>query len=89
MTINASIHIEAGGSIKAYIGAMGQVVIEARPEAHNRYTGIAQIHIYKNYSPAEHARLCKAFELQEQTAPDEDVEDGVVPAGNEPERMSA
>lgn len=88
MTINATVHIETGGSVSARIGSLGQVVIEARPEAHNKFTGQVTIHVYKQHTPLEHARLCDVFDLQEETAPAVESEDGE-PAGNEPERAGA
>ena len=88
MTINANVHIEAGGTISARIGGLGSVVIEVRPEAHNKYTGVVTIHVYEKTNPKEHAQLCKAFGLQNETAPGVDSEDGV-PARNEPARASA
>ena len=70
-----------------------EIVAEIRVSASGRYLSInfpaLTLFVYETRTPEHFARFCDLFELQEQTAPDADVEDGVVPAGNEPERMSA
>ena len=80
MKINASIHIEADDKVSVGLVPGAVCVTMHRPES---WMGSADLYVYRYRSPELYAKLCKAFGLQNETAPGDQTESGV-PGGNEP-----
>ena len=81
MTIYANVHVERGGNIEVSLDGGGDVCIAVYPS--KSWLGSVNVYVYKDRTPELHARLCKAFGLQNETAPGDQTESGV-PGGNEP-----
>jgi hypothetical protein len=87
MTLSQDIYIEDGGDLTWRIDPEdGVITIEVRLGRADEYLGKTRIHVWPNDCPELHARLCKVFGLEKETAPDVTVEDGNA-LGNEPDAL--
>ena len=75
------VHLREHDSVVAEIGGAGAISIDFGPDL--------TVFIDPDETPEHFARFCKMFGLQKETAPGDQTEDGVSPAGNEPEREGA